>query len=379
MRLLHVEELRFEEFLDENVPPYAIASHRWGAEEVTLQDIQQNRATSKIGYKKIRGFAKYAQENLKSIRWIWIDTCCIDKTSAAELSEAVNLMFKWYRNAEICLAYLADVKSVDEPRECIRSEWFRRGWTLQELLAPRVVVFLTNAWQVIGNKGASVYESILSAAGPGLEASIAAATGLPENILHDFDISKSIHQSEKLKWIEGRDATRKEDLSYALYGILGVYLGANYGEGLRGARDRLIAAVHEREGRERRQAEEFHKIKAWLDPPDPWTNHESARMERADDTGNWLLQSPIYRDWKLNATRLLWLYGEAGCGKTVLCSTAVEDIRAYCGDNDDLVYATFYCTFSDSRKQSLRNMLLSVVAQVCWREPGLEMLQNAYN
>ncbi|GIZ38637.1 hypothetical protein CKM354_000204900 [Cercospora kikuchii] len=371
MRLLHVEELRFEEYPVENVPPYAIASHRWGAEEVTLQDIQQNRATSKIGYKKIQGFAKFAQENLKSINWIWIDTCCIDKTSAAELSESVNLMFKWYRNAEICLAYLADVGSVDEPRDCTRSEWFRRGWTLQELLAPRVVVFLTNNWQVIGNKGASLHGSILSADGPGLEASITPVTGLPEDVLHDFDKSKSISRSDKLKWMEGRHTTREEDRSYALYGILGVYLGANYGEGFKGARDRLRAAIQ-------LQADEFRKITTWLDPPDPWTNHENARMGRADQTGNWLLQSSMYQDWKGTTTRLLWVYGKAGCGKTILCSTAIEDIRAYCENQDDVGYATFYCTFSDARKQSLRDMLLSIVSQVCWREPGLAMLQTAY-
>ncbi|PPJ57686.1 hypothetical protein CBER1_00148 [Cercospora berteroae] len=244
-------------FPDDNVPPYAIASHRWGAEEVTLQDIQQNRATSKIGNQKIQGFAKFAQENLKSINWIWIDTCCIDKTSAAELSEAVNLMFKWYRNAEICLAYLADVESVNEPRECTRSEWFRRGWTLQELLAPRVVVFLTKDWQVLGNKGASLHGSILSVAGPGLEANIAAATDLPEDVLHEFDRSKSILQSEKLKWMEGRRTARKEDRSYAPYGILDLSLGANYGEGFGGARDRLLAALHEREDRKQRQANQF--------------------------------------------------------------------------------------------------------------------------
>ncbi|PIB00933.1 Vegetative incompatibility protein HET-E-1 [Cercospora beticola] len=378
MRLLHVEELRFEEFFDENVPPYAIASHRWGAEEVTLQDLQQNRATSKIGYKKIQAFAKYARENLKSINWIWIDTCCIDKTSAAELSESVNLMFKWYRNAEICLAYLADIPSAGEPHGYLRSEWFRRGWTLQELLAPRVVIFLTGDWQVIGNKGASLNDSIQSAAGSGLEPGIAVATRLPEDVLHDFDKSKSISRSEKLRWMEGRDTTRKEDLSYGLYGIFNVYLGANYGEGFRGARDRLIAALPEREDREQRQADQFRKITEWLAPPDPWTDHETARNERAAQTGDWLLQSPIYQEWKHHTTNLLWLHGKAGCGKTILCSTAIEDIRVYCNSRDDIGYAVFYCAFSDSRKQSLRTMLLSIVAQVCSREPGLAMLQNAY-
>ncbi|KAM3414332.1 hypothetical protein BST61_g10979 [Cercospora zeina] len=379
MRLLHVEELRFEEFSDHQVPPYTIASHRWGAEEATLQDIQQGRATSKLGYRKIQGFARYAQENLRSIDWIWIDTCCIDKTSAAELSESVNLMFRWYRNAEICLAYLADVESVNGHRACLRSEWFRRGWTLQELLAPRVVVFLANDWRVIGNKGASLHKSILSLSGPGLEAIIAAATSLPEDVLHDFDKSKRIPQSEKLKWIEGRDATRKEDLSYALYGILDAHLGANYGEGFGGARDRLIAALHEREDRKGCQADKFRTIKTWLDPPDPWMNHETARIGRAADTGDWLLQSPIYRNWRDGTTRLLWLYGKAGCGKTILCSTAIEDIRAYCNDTDDVGYAVFYCSFSDSRKQSTRDILLSIVAQVCWKEPGLAMLQNVFD
>ena len=154
MRLLHTTDLVFREFFDYELPKYAILSHRWSAgSEATIKDLQKSRNTGSSGYKKVQEFASYVQENVPGVDWIWIDTCCINQESAAELSEAVNLMFEWYRNAEICIAYLADIEATDD--EFTRSEWFERGWTLQELLAPRFVFFVTKSWQSIGCKGDS--------------------------------------------------------------------------------------------------------------------------------------------------------------------------------------------------------------------------------
>ena len=99
MRLLHIDTLEFTEFTDEETPIYAIASHRWQKEEVTFQEVNERRNTKKKGYQKVREFAKYIRDNFRKVKWLWIDTCCINKDSAAELSEAINLMFKWYRNA----------------------------------------------------------------------------------------------------------------------------------------------------------------------------------------------------------------------------------------------------------------------------------------
>nr|POE59395.1 vegetative incompatibility protein het-e-1 [Quercus suber] len=104
MRLLHSERLDFAEFhCHDKQPRYAIASHRWHEEsEVTFQDVQNRRDMHKDGYKKIEAFAKYVRDHVPSVEWLWIDTCCIDRTNAVELSEAINLMFKWYRNADVC-------------------------------------------------------------------------------------------------------------------------------------------------------------------------------------------------------------------------------------------------------------------------------------
>jgi hypothetical protein len=126
------------------------------------------------------------------------------------------------------------------------------------------------------------------------------------------------------------------------------------------------------------QSDEFRKIVAWLAPPDPGTNHATARQRHERETGDWLLKSIQYQSWKNSAVGHLWLYGKAGCGKTILCSTAIEDIRTTCEQDTDTSFAFFYFSFSDDRKQSDSDLLRSLVAQLGWREPGLSMLRQAY-
>ena len=315
---------------------------------------------------------------MPSVKWLWIDTCCINKDSAAELSEAINLMFKWYRNAELCLAYLADVEIVEDKSGFKQSEWFQRGWTLQELLAPRTVVFVTKSWQVIGNKGASFHGFSGTSTGPGFERDVATITGIPESVLHDYATTRGLSVDERLRWMEGRKTSRKEDMSYALYGIFGVTPGANYGEEHEGARQRLLAAIHQQDYLAAQQAAQFRKIADWLSPPDPWTNHDSARRRHEPQTGVWLLQAEKYRTWKNGSISHLWVHGKAGCGKTVLCSTAIEDVRTHCENAANAGHAVFYFSFSDNQKQSQENFLRSLVVQLGGREPGLSMLRQAY-
>ncbi|KAM3423937.1 hypothetical protein BST61_g1331 [Cercospora zeina] len=364
MRLLNVNNLEFAEFREDNRPKYVIASHRWieGC-EVTLPDVRDKRNRDKSGYEKILGFATYVKEHVPEVEWLWVDTCCIDKTNAAELSESLNLMFDWYRNAVLCIC----------------SEWFRRGWTLQELLASRLLIFITKTWQVIGNKGASTYVDCGTRSGPGLEKDIAAITTIPERVLRDYAASIDLSVDEKLKWMEGRKTTRPEDMSYALYGIFGVTPGANYGERYEGARARLLAAIDHRDNVAAQKTERWRKIVKWLSPPNPWTNHESARQLHQPSTGSWALQSKTYQDWKTSTINHLhvWMFGEAGSGKTVLCSTVIEDIKAYCRGQPNVGYAVFYFSFSDDRKQRLADLLCSLVAQLGWQEPALSMLQQA--
>jgi len=381
MRLLNVHSLELVEYEDNDVgkPKYITASHRWiKGSETTFDDFQNGRNVGSAGHKKVEAFADYVKENIPSVEWLWIDTCCINKHSAAELSEAVNLMFRWYRDAELCLAYLADVENIEDKRSLEKSEWFKRGWTLQELLAPRTVIFVTRDWYVIGSKGGLAYNRKGVETGARLEGDIARITGIPEPVLYEFQTSVTLSIDERLKWMEGRSTTREEDTSYALYGIFGVTPGANYGERRDGARHRLLAAIHHQGNVNAQQADRFRRIADWLSPPDPRINHQSACQRHEPQTGTWLLNCDDYRAWKSASIRHLWVSGKAGCGKTVLCSTAVEDVRAYCESVTNAGYAFFYFSFSDNRKRRYEDLLLSLVVQLGWREPGLSMLQQAY-
>ncbi|KAF2718867.1 hypothetical protein K431DRAFT_123484, partial [Polychaeton citri CBS 116435] len=126
------------------------------------------------------------------------------------------------------------------------------------------------------------------------------------------------------------------------------------------------------------QSDHFQNVKIWLAPPDPWTNHQSARQRHEPQTGTWLLQSDLYQKWKDGAVKHLWISGKAGCGKTILSSTAIEDVQEYCTGKESVGYAIFYFSFSDNRKQAFKDLICSLVAQLGWKEPGASMLQQAY-
>jgi hypothetical protein len=157
------EELIIISFDDDKLPPYAILSHRWGeeVEEVSFEDIARNAGKDKSGYQKIRFCGEQAKRD--NLQYFWIDTCCINKANKAEHSVAIRSMFRWYRNAARCYVYLSDVsalssgdkreaRSVPWDSEFRNSEWFTRGWTLQELLAPRVVEFFSRNWRKLGDR-----------------------------------------------------------------------------------------------------------------------------------------------------------------------------------------------------------------------------------
>ncbi|KAK4889578.1 hypothetical protein LTR27_011656 [Elasticomyces elasticus] len=379
MRLLSVDSLDFKEFRDEDAPPYVAASHRWLDEgETTYQDARDRRDTGSAGYLKVGAFAKYIREELVPIKWLWIDTACINKESAAELSEAINSMFEWYHGAQLCLAYLADVSTGDDLSAMGESTWWKRGWTLQELLAPATVVFVTRKWHVIGYKGSSACGECRPLLGPSLEMTIAGVTGIPESVLHDYATSYNLIVDEKLKWMNGRETSRPEDMSYALFGILGVTLAVIYGEKYKSARERLLAAIRERDNAAAKEAEHYRSIADWLTPPDPWANHDSARQRHEPETGAWLLEHNNYLAWKSGSCRLLWLHGKAGCGKTVLCSTAIHDMQTHCQNATNIGHAIFYFSFSDTRKQTYRDLVVSLVVQLGKKEPGRSMLRQAY-
>jgi hypothetical protein len=130
MRLLNAHGLNFKEFLGDEVPPYVILSHRWSDSEVSYKDFRKNRKTDGAGYSKIINACRVAREIAK-LEWIWIDSCCIDQRSSAELSEAINSMYRWYQKAEVCYIYFADAHvfagtGQTSRTEFRQSDWFRR-------------------------------------------------------------------------------------------------------------------------------------------------------------------------------------------------------------------------------------------------------------
>ncbi|KAI0330781.1 HET-domain-containing protein [Cubamyces sp. BRFM 1775] len=169
---------------------------------------------------KIRSACAVALED--SYELLWIDACCIDKSSSAELTEAVNSMFEWYSRADVCYVYLEDVDDDDNvdtaDSQFRQARWHRRGWTLQELIAPRSVVFLSSGWCPMGMKSnlARLLEEI---------------TGVDHAILtHKVSLS-TISVARRMSWASRRETTRPEDEAYSLMGIFGVHMAPIYGEG----------------------------------------------------------------------------------------------------------------------------------------------------
>ncbi|KAF1934419.1 uncharacterized protein M421DRAFT_120684 [Didymella exigua CBS 183.55] len=146
MWLLHTETLKLHTFLSDP-PDYVILSHTWGTDEVAFEEMGQPQVTERLGYRKVAKCCVQARKD--GYDWAWIDTCCIDKGSSAESSEAINSIYDWYWSAATCYVYLADCEVIDDFEE---SRWFKRGSTLQELLAPNVVEFYNRSWGFLGSK-----------------------------------------------------------------------------------------------------------------------------------------------------------------------------------------------------------------------------------
>ncbi|KAK3389167.1 heterokaryon incompatibility protein-domain-containing protein, partial [Podospora didyma] len=220
MRLLNTHTFKLRDFLGE-ARPYAILSHTWEDEEVTLQDMLSpaEYATGMKGYRKLKGSAKLASD--QGFHYLWMDTCCIDKSSSAELSEAINSMFQWYKNAALCLAYLSDVQAetgLNLGESLQSSKWFTRGWTLQELLAPSEVWFFNASWKLIRTK-------------THLADQIARITNIPASILKGLDDLDTVSAASKMSWASSRITTRSEDIAYCLLGLFDVKMPLLYGEG----------------------------------------------------------------------------------------------------------------------------------------------------
>lgn len=243
MRLLNTDSLQFREFFDHCIPSYAILSHRWGSDEATFQDFERGKQQSRGGFPKIRGCCQLAKE--QGHEWAWIDTCCIDKKSSAELTEAINSMYKWYRSAQVCYVYMTDVLRekhvpsmlpLSTERFC-GSSWWTRGWTLQELLAPRHVKFYDRRWEYIGDKQ-SLAEEISEITEIDIDYLLPRSAQKPHepcirawNCRGHHELEPSV--ATRMSWAAKRTTSRIEDMAYCLLGIFGVNMPLLYGEGER--------------------------------------------------------------------------------------------------------------------------------------------------
>ncbi|KAL8654592.1 MAG: hypothetical protein Q9226_003370 [Calogaya cf. arnoldii] len=248
MWLINTRTLKLEEFWSEELTPYAILSHRWGDGEVSFKDIQQlDVAASKKGFIKIRKSCELALKD--KLEYVWVDTCCINKESSAELSEAINSMFRWYQSAAVCYAFLSDIEIAGAESieaEIQKSVWFTRGWTLQELLAPKELMFYDQSWNVIGTKR-------------GLANILYQRTGISVKVLSaDWPLLSDYSIAHRMSWASRRTTTRKEDLAYCLLGIFDVNMPLLYGEG-----DKAFIRLQE----EIIKRSDDHSIFAWPMPP----------------------------------------------------------------------------------------------------------------
>ena len=222
------------EFHDDKTTEYAILSHRWiDSTEVEYEEMvnlakmdrqEQDEIRGRKGYKKIVDTCKQAKQD--GYEWVWVDTCCIDTRSSTDILEAINSMYRWYANAIVCYAYLHDVDGPSFPTRKDDEkypkdgwpEWFSRGWTLQEMLAPRNLLFFNEDWQPIGDKKS-------------LADTLNTITGIPAHIFGNGLEGNRPCVAQIISWAANRTTTRPEDRAYSLMGLLGVNMPMLYGEG----------------------------------------------------------------------------------------------------------------------------------------------------
>jgi hypothetical protein len=366
MRLLEVDsrgEFSLTTDLIKDIPTYAILSHTWGADndEVTFNDLQSGFRGSKAGYAKIYFCVEQAKKD--GLRYIWVDTCCINKANNAELSEALNSMFRWYRDAAKCYVYLSDVSAHkrsnnDQSRRTWdsafrKSKWFTRGWTLQELLAPKSVAFFSREGEYLGDKQA-LEEQIHEVT----EVPIAALRGRP---LNNFRID------ERLRWAEKRETKREEDKAYCLLGIFNVFMPPIYGEG-----GNALIRLKDEINKSSRGKLELDKVpyangamfNAW--DPDHTTCHAATRVDLLRQIQDWAEQP--------QSKSIFWLNGMAGTGKSTISWTIAEWLTGQGHHGVVDLGASFFFKRGEGDRGSTLRFFPTITRQLVLKVPGLDSL-----
>ncbi|EMD59452.1 hypothetical protein COCSADRAFT_258862 [Bipolaris sorokiniana ND90Pr] len=408
MRLLQYSEsgeLSIHSFDDGDIPPYAILSHTWGADgdEVTFADLQIGGGRTKPGYEKILFCGEQARRD--SLQYFWIDTCCIDKANKAELAFSIRSMFRWYCDAARCYVYLSDVSdqplpvtsshhdsrwllwfwmlsvlytmsrwysstiqryfySRDVPctsvgSDPVRSEqkaelalktsrWFTRGWTLQELLAPSTVEFFSREGTKLGDKLSLVKE-------------VREVTGIPSLALQGEPLSYfSVY--ERVTWIEHRTTTIPADRAYSLTGILGVSLSPIDSENLAEVMKRVLDEVDKQNN--------CIQDLCPSNPRDDKKRIEESKGGLLAGAYCWVLDNNTFRQWRKDPeSRLLWVKGDPGKGKTMLLCGIIDELQNLTPKPTLFLY--FFCQATDSRINSALAVLRGLLYMLVDQQPSL--------
>jgi hypothetical protein len=341
-------------FGDDQIPRYAILSHTWGSDvdEVTFEDLKSSTGKHKAGYEKIRFCGEQARQD--GLQYFWIDTCCINKANYAELSQAINSMFRWYRDASRCYVYLSDVSISKQSSEFTWEpsfrgcRWFTRGWTLQELLAPQTVEFFSVERTRLGDKSS-------------LRQQIHEITGISELALQGAPLS-GFSVNERLSWMERRRTKLEEDRVYSLLGIFGVYIPPIYNEGVANAFRRLQDEID--------KLEKCIQDLRLTDPRDDKKRIEDTKGGLLQESYRWILQNPDFQQWHHgHHSRLLWIKGDPGKGKTMLLCGIANELEKSKAQTDLISF--FFCQATDSRINNASAVLRGLIFLLLNQQPSL--------
>ncbi|KZZ90271.1 Ankyrin repeat-containing domain protein [Moelleriella libera RCEF 2490] len=398
-----------DDLRDEQVPRYAILSHTWGSEEVSFQDLTNHTGENKRGYDKIRFCADQAA--IDKISYFWVHTCCIDKRSHTELSEAIISMFRWYQNATKCYVYLADVsirnnlEAANKPAWEVsfhNSRWFTRGWTLQELLAPAAVEFFSREGIPFGDKNS-------------LKDEIYHITKIPLAALQGTALSRFGFR-DRLAWAINRRTTREEDEAYSLLGIFEVQMTPRYGEGKKRAFDRLrgrikkarasFKARREPRGDSENSRPSKRRSRGSMDGAETSATQASGRngdhidkdikqslieqlyFPQIDErltslspaqanTCRWFLAKMEYTAWRNVSQQpdnggFLWIKGNPGTGKSTLMKLLFEEAKFESqGDTSQITLSFFFLARGTMEEKSTTGLYRSLLHQLFRMAPDL--------
>ncbi|KAF2023556.1 vegetative incompatibility protein HET-E-1 [Setomelanomma holmii] len=352
MRLLHISNGSFSlvERVGNDIPRYAVLSHTWGSDddEVSSGDLMVGVCEYKPGWHKIKFCGQQAAKD--GLDYFWVDTCCIQKISSAELTEAINSMFHWYQDAARCYVYLSDVSKKESAEDGGRtwasafrdSRWFSRGWTLQELLAPRSVEFFSVEGTRLGDKKSlkNVLQDI---------------TGIDSDALQGIPLSRySI--PERMSWAAGRETKRPEDAAYSLLGIFDIHMPLIYGEGQHKALKRL-----------QKELEGDYSTRLPIAVGASFDSHMQEHNAKClADTRSDLLHH--ISNWAIDRTSkpIFWLNGMAGTGKSTVARTIA---RSFADQNQ--LGASFFFKRGESQLGNATRFFTTVATELMASMPEM--------